>query len=336
MTDSPLLLGIPSKGRLQENCAAFFGRAGMRFVQERGARDYRGAVAGMDDVEVLFLSASEIAGQLASGAIHMGVTGEDLVRETIPRADERVLMIEPLGFGQANVVVAVPQAWIDVRGMMDVEDVAASFRQRHGRRLRVATKYVNLTRGFFSGHGVADYLIVESLGATEGAPASGAADLIVDITTTGATLAANALKVLEDGIILRSEANLVGSLSAPWGARARAGAAAVLARIAAQARAAATREVRCALAEADEPLLADLAGRFGAGAPFGPPAAGQPLTLHAPAATIYALADWLAARGAHTISVSTLDFVFEPENALMQKLEAGLGPTPAADGARAG
>src|SRR4051794_119347 len=193
MTDTPLLLGIPSKGRLQDNCSGFFGRAGMRFVQERGARDYRGAVAGMDDIEVMFLSASEIAGQLASGAIHLGVTGEDLVRETIPRADERVLLVVPLGFGHASVVVAVPQAWIDVRSMADIEDVAAGFRHRHGRRLKVGTKYVHLTRGFFSGHGVADYLVVESLGATEGAPASGAADLIVDITTTGGTLAANGL-----------------------------------------------------------------------------------------------------------------------------------------------
>src|SRR4029079_17025698 len=136
----------------------------------------------------------------ASGSIHLGVTGEDLVRETMARADERVLLVTPLGFGHAKVVFAVPQAWIDVRGMADVEDVAAGFRQRHGRRLRVATKYVTLTRSHFSRHGTADYLIGESLGATEGAPAAGAADLIVDITTTGGTLTANALKVLEDGL----------------------------------------------------------------------------------------------------------------------------------------
>jgi ATP phosphoribosyltransferase len=322
MTASPLLLGIPSKGRLQENCAAFFGRAGMRFVQERGSRDYRGAIAGMGDVEVLFLSASEIAGQLAAGAIHFGVTGEDLVRETIARADERVSLVAPLDFGHANVVVAVPQAWIDVRGMADLEDVAGGFRHRHGRRLKVATKYVTLTRSFFSRHGVSDYLIVESLGATEGAPASGAADLVVDITTTGGTLAANALKVLEDGVILRSQANLVASLAASWGDREKAGARSILARIAAETKAAAIKELRCAV-DADATLLAE-AARFSASAPFGPPQAGQPLTLHAPAEEVYALAEWLAGRGARAIAVSQPDFVFEPANALMDGLERRL------------
>ena len=115
----------------------------------------------------------------------------------------------------------MPEAWIDVDTMEDLDDVAADFRPRHGRRLTVATKYINLTRGFFAGHGIADYRIVESLGATEGAPASGAADLIVDITTTGATLKANGLKILSDGVILRSEAHLVVSLAAPWNAARR-------------------------------------------------------------------------------------------------------------------
>ena len=115
----------------------------------------------------------------------------------------------------------MPEAWIDVATMDDLDDVAADFRPRHGRRLTVATKYINLTRRFFAGHGIADYRIVESLGATEGAPATGAADLIVDITTTGATLRANGLKMLDDGVILRSEASLVASLTATWTARQR-------------------------------------------------------------------------------------------------------------------
>jgi ATP phosphoribosyltransferase len=322
--DGPLLLGIPSKGRLQENCIDFFGRAGMRFVQERGARDYRGVVAGVDDVEILFLSASEIAGQLAQGAVHLGVTGEDLVRETIARADERVALLTPLGFGEANVVVAVPQAWIDVRSMADIEDVAAGFRHRHGRRLRVATKYVTLTRAHFSHYGIADYLIVESLGATEGAPAAGAADLIVDITTTGGTLAANALKVLEDGVILRSQANLVAALSATWSPRARKGAAAILARIAAETKAQAMRELRFALPRFDASLLAEVVARFAAAAPFGLPSAGQPVTLHVPSAGAVALAEWLAGQGARAISVATLDFVFEPSNPLLDALEMRL------------
>ena len=140
-------------------------------------------------------------------------------------------MAAPLGFGRCDVVVAVPEAWIDVATMEDLDDVAAEFRPRHGRRLTVATKYVNLTRRFFAGHGIADYRIVESLGATEGAPATGAADLIVDITTTGATLRDNGLKVLDDGVILKSEAHLVTSLVATWDAGQRATLEAVLDRI---------------------------------------------------------------------------------------------------------
>ena len=133
------------------------------------------------------------------------------MRENISNADECVTLLKPLGFGRANVVVAVPRCWLDVSEVADLEAVAAVFRREHGRPIRVATKYINLARRFLSGKGLADYRIVESLGATEGTPAAGTADLIVDITTTGATLAANGLKILEDGVILRSEANLVES-----------------------------------------------------------------------------------------------------------------------------
>ena len=201
---TPLVLAVPSKGRLQENASAFFARSGLDIVKKGGAREYRGQLAGMPGVEVAFLSASEIGQQLASGAVHLGVTGEDLLREQVADADTRVAALAPLGFGQANVVVAVPQAWIDVRSMADLEDVAAAFRAKRGARMRVATKYVNLTRAFFATHGVSDYRIVESLGATEGAPAAGNAELIVDITTSGSTLAANHLRILDDGLILDS------------------------------------------------------------------------------------------------------------------------------------
>ena len=190
---APFVVAVPSKGRLQENAEAFFARAGLMLAKPGGARDYRGTISGLDNVEIAYLSASEIAANLARGAVHLGVTGEDLVRESIPDADRRVAMIDTLGFGHANVVVAVPQAWIDVRTMADLDDVASGFREQHNHRMRVATKYINLTRAFFARHGVGDYRIVESAGATEGAPAAGSAELIVDITTTGATLAANGL-----------------------------------------------------------------------------------------------------------------------------------------------
>ncbi|MCK9918737.1 ATP phosphoribosyltransferase [Microbacteriaceae bacterium K1510] len=321
---APLIIAVPAKGRLQENAEAFFARSGLNLVKPRGARDYRGAVAGLDGVEVAYLSASEITSQLAQGAVHMGVTGEDLVREQMPDADERVVLIEGLGFGFANVVVAVPQAWIDVRTMADIDDVATAFRHHHGRKMRVATKYINLTRDFFSAHGVIDYRIVESAGATEGAPAAGTAELIVDITTTGTTLAANALKIVDDGTILRSQANLVAARKAEWSAEQRDLARVILDRIAAQARAKAFREVRARFAACDGKLVEEAKQKFGVETPFGGPTSSGMLTLHCPPGQVYALTSFMRERGAEAVSVAELGYVFSKDNPLYAKLEVGL------------
>jgi ATP phosphoribosyltransferase len=321
---SALIIAVPAKGRLQENAEAFFDRAGLELVKPRGARDYRGAIARLDDVEVALLSASEITEQLAAGAVHFGITGEDLVREMIPAADEKVVLLEGLGFGHANVVVAVPEAWIDVRDMADLDDVAISFRGKHDRRLRVATKYINLTRGFFSQHGIIDYRIVESTGATEGAPAAGTAELIVDITTTGATLAANGLKVIEDGVILRSQANLVASRSAAWGKMELETARLILDRIAAQARARLFREVRTRFSPWNDALSALAKEKFGVTTPFGGPTSSELLTLHCPPDAVHALASFLREHGADTVTVAPIDYVFTRDNPLFTKLAAAL------------
>ena len=319
-----LVVAVPSKGRLQENAQAFFARAGLTLLQPRGARDYRGTIAEIDNVEIAYLSAAEITGQLATGAAHLGVTGEDLIREMIPDAAKPVVMVEKLGFGYADVVVAVPQAWIDVRTMADLDDVATAFRLRHDRKMRVATKYVNLTRAFFAEHGIIDYRIAESLGATEGAPAAGSAELIVDITTTGTTLAANALKVIEDGVILRSQANLVAARMAAWDEGERGAARAILDRIAAQAQARAFREVRAHIGAADGRLAATAQERFGATAPLGSANEAGVLTLHCPPDAIQDLANFLREQGAEVVTVAGLDYVFTRENALYARLEAGL------------
>lgn len=205
-----ITIGLPSKGRMKEDASAIFERAGMKIVAVGNDRSYRGRVEGFDDVEVAFLSASEISREIGNGTVDFGVTGEDLIREGLGDADARVEIAARLGFGHADVVVAVPEIWLDVETMADLGDVAAEFRARHGRRLAIATKYWRLTQQHFSSqHGIQLYRIVESLGATEGAPAAGQADIIVDITSTGSTLVANHLKVLSDGVILRSEACLV-------------------------------------------------------------------------------------------------------------------------------
>ena len=319
-----LVIAVPAKGRLQENAEAYFSKAGLKLVKPRGARDYRGAVDGLDGVEIAYLSASEIAQQLAQGMVHLGITGEDLIRESIPDADAKVALIEGLGFGFANVVVAVPQAWIDVRTMADLDDVATAFRLKHNRRMRIATKYLNLTRDFFSSHGITDYGIVESNGATEGAPAAGTAELIVDITTTGSTLAANALKMIDDGTMLRSQANLVAARTATWGEGERATARIVLDRVAAHARARAFKEVRTRFPGCDDKMLATAKEKFGIATPYGGPTSSGMLTLHCPPKEVHALAGFLRDHGAETVAVADLDYIFARENALFARLEAAI------------
>jgi ATP phosphoribosyltransferase len=216
MASPALVIAVPSKGRLKEQAAAMFERAGMPLRVKGHERGYRGQLEGLDDVEVEYTSAAEIVHQLKAGRVHLGITGEDLVRETLPDVDATVDFLKPLGFGHADVVVAVPDCWLDVSYMADLEDVAAQFARAHGRRLRVATKYMNLTRRFFAGKGVTGYRIVESVGATEATPATGTSELIVDITTTGTTLKANHLRVLEDGLILKSQAQLFAARAGGW------------------------------------------------------------------------------------------------------------------------
>ena len=227
MTTAPLILALPSKGRLKEQCEEWLAREGRKITTVGGGRGYSAVIDGLDGVSVQFLSAGAIAGALDDGEVHLGVTGEDLLRERGEHVGARVSLLKGLGFGMADVVVAAPQAWIDVSTMADVDEVAHDYLARTGGRLRVATKYFVLTRAFFASHGIVDYRIVASTGATEGAPAAGAAELIVDITTTGATLLANQLKILDDGVILKSQANLAASKAAQW-SKANLAAAATL------------------------------------------------------------------------------------------------------------
>jgi len=326
-TDGPLVVAVPSKGRLQETALEFFRQAGCAIRQAGSDRGYVGRMPGVDNVEVAFLSASEIAGALGSGRAHLGITGEDLIRERLPEPEGVVHMVKPLGFGHADVVVAVPQSWIDVRTMADFDDVAIAYHARHGERVRIATKYLRLTRNFFAEHGLADYRIVESAGATEGAPAGGTAEAIVDITSTGATLRANNLKILDDGVMLRSEANLVASLTAKWGAGARAAATQILEMVEAVARARGVVEMRFLHDVSDQTLLDDLASKFGARVPFpyDEDGARVALILHVPEPRVHDVVSHLYAHGKDAVTVTEPRYIFERGNPLMAALEAKLG-----------
>ncbi|NIZ61107.1 ATP phosphoribosyltransferase [Sedimentitalea sp. CY04] len=203
-----LKLGVPSKGRLMEKTFNWFEKRGVSLSRTGSDREYAGRVDGVEGVELVLLSAGEIPRELAAGRIHLGVTGTDLVHEKLPRWEQQVEQVEAMGFGQADLILAVPQCWIDVDTLDDLDAVAAAFRIRHGHRLRIATKYHRLVREFLTDGGVADYQLVDSQGATEGTVKNETAEMVADITSTGETLRANHLKILSDGPVLKSQATL--------------------------------------------------------------------------------------------------------------------------------
>lgn len=225
-------LGVPSKGRLMEKTFEWFHTRGITLHRTGSEREYAGAVAGLDGLSLILLAAGEIPRELAAGRINFGVTGMDLVQEKLPLWEQQVEPVEKLGFGHADLVIAVPRAWVDVETLDDLDAVAAAFRQNHGARLRIATKYHRLVREYLRQGGVADYALVDSQGATEGTVANETAEAIADITSSGETLRANHLKVLSDGPILRSQATLWRSRNASPSDAERAVIAALIEKVA--------------------------------------------------------------------------------------------------------
>nr|WP_259945789.1 ATP phosphoribosyltransferase [Jannaschia sp. W003] len=199
----------------------WFGQRGLTLERTGSEREYAGRVDGAE-VALVLLSAGEIPRELAAGRLHLGVTGSDLVREGVVGWAERVETVASMGFGQADLVLAVPACWTDCDTLDDLDAVAAAFRAAHGHRLRIATKYHRLVREFLREAQVADYALVDSQGATEGTVLNGTAEAIADITSTGETLRANHLKVLRDGLIHASQATLFRSRAAPWTEERRA------------------------------------------------------------------------------------------------------------------
>jgi ATP phosphoribosyltransferase len=320
-----LTLAVPSKGRLQEQVQQYFFDAGLAMAQAAGARGYRATLAGFPEIEVRLLSASEIATSLLAGDVHLGITGEDLIHEAAPFPAASIALLKPLGFGFADVVVAVPQAWIDVTTMADLDDVCAAFFQRHRRRLRIATKFVSLTRGFFASAGIWDYRIVESLGATEGAPAAGTAEAIVDITTTGATLAANGLKTLTDGTILKSQAHLAASLAMPWSEDARVTARLLLSRLAARERAKASLVLRARLGARPAPVLQKLSAELGVSVlsqPDNASAQGECAILCPRSALMGAIAVLRESGCLGAVTAEDAHYVFEPDDPLLETFDS--------------
>jgi ATP phosphoribosyltransferase len=205
-------LGIPSKGRLMQDTLDWFAGRGVRIERTGTDREYAGAIDA-DGIEIVLLPAGEIPGELARGRIALGVTGSDVVQEKVPGWAGRIAPLARLGFGQADLVLAVPKTWTDVRGLDDLDAVAEEFWRAQGFRLRIATKYHRLVRAHLKAAGVTGYQLVDSQGATEGTVANATAEAIADITSTGATLDANHLKIIGE-VIHASEATLFRSLTA--------------------------------------------------------------------------------------------------------------------------
>ena len=227
-----LKLGVPSKGRLMEKTFAWFAERGITLEQTGESREYAGRVLGLPGIDLVLLSAGEVPRELAAGRLHLGVTGSDLIHERLARPATQVAALAEMGFGHADLVIAVPAFWVDVDTLADLDAAAAAFRRRHGQRLRIATKYHRLVRDWLKAHGVADYRLVDSQGATEGTVRNETAEAIADITSSGETLRANHLKPLSDGTVHQSQAVLWQGLAAEWGPSERATLAALTARLA--------------------------------------------------------------------------------------------------------
>lgn len=314
----PLVIAVPSKGRLKEQVEAWLEDCGLALRLAGGSRGYAAGMEAFDEVQVRLASAADIASALVEGGIHLGVTGEDLLGEVGAADPPRVVQLLALGFGLADLVVAAPRSWIDVETLADVDDVARHYLARTGRRMRVATKYLVQTRAFFAAHGIADYRLVESGGATEGAPAAGAAELVVDITTTGATLAANGLKVLSDGVILRSQAQLAASLTGDWDPARLEICRRLLGVLEARARGR-------TIASLVWPETQDAAARIAIAALIAPGAATRANGALVAQADLFAAARALADARVGPVSVTHPRYVFESASPAADRLAEALG-----------
>jgi ATP phosphoribosyltransferase len=314
---APLLMAIPSKGRLKDQAEEWLADCGLSLSFASGERGYLASIEGLDDIQVRLASAADIAAALMAGDIHLGVTGEDLLREFGAAVGQKAMLLLPLGFGRADLVVASPRSWLDVETMADLDDVARLYLARTGGRLRVATKYRSQTRTFFAQHAIADYRIVDSAGATEGAPAAGASELVVDITSSGATLLANGLKPLSDGLILKSQAQLAGSLAAQWDLSQKTGARALIRILEARAKGQSHAFVvwPSAQEQAARQAIAPFAG------PGGEAETGGALV---PVSDLFAAIAALTGAAIGPVNVSRHAYVFEASSAAGDRLEAAI------------
>jgi ATP phosphoribosyltransferase len=335
-----LVLALPSKGRLQELSLNFLNGCGFDVRRVGNGREYVSTLVGLDDVDVIYFRPEEIPDRVEQGDAHAGLTGEDLYREYGEGEPASTLLMPKLGFGGARLVVGVPQSWVDVSSMSDLDEAAMMFHQKHGRSLRVATKFLRLTRAFFSEWGIVEYSLVESSGATEGAPAAGVADFIVDLTSTGTTMAENHLKEIAGGTVLDTQACLIASLhGALWSNRAMGALEHMVEQIEARIRATSQLVLRFSLPSGTAATVKrQLTEKFGCvlisgqGNAAAAPRDGQSFVhAYCKRARLYAVVKFLKASGAAGIVVDRGEFIFEESSpafdGFRRVLKRGAGAT---------
>ena len=320
-----LLLALPSKGRLHEQMNKFFDQSGLKLGRSGGKRTYSGFIEGINEIEILYLSASEISNELLKGNIHMGITGIDLIEESKTSASKEVVLLSKLGFGKANVVIAVPNSWIDVENIKDLSEVASEFRSYNNRRMRVATKFTNITRNFFSKNGISNYRLVDSAGATEGSPAAGTSEIIVDITETGQTIEANSLKILKDGIMLESQSCIFSTVGDIWNEVDLKSAEKFLRIISARSEALNKAELFFDFTENYEELEINLYRKFKAIFVKGSPILGEGVSLIVPLSELTSCSLYLTNLGYGPIRTTQPNFIYNKDsiswNILKQSLK---------------
>jgi len=340
------VLALPSKGRLQEQCISFLSGCGFDVRRVGNGREYVARMVGVDDVNVIFLRPEEIPSRVEQGDANAGMTGEDLYREYGEGSPTSALVMPKLGFGGARLVVAIPQSWVDVASMNDLDEAAMLFHQRHGRSLRVATKFTRLTRAFFANSGITEYSLVESSGATEGAPASGVADFVVDLTSTGTTLAENHLKEISGGTVLQTEVCLIASLrNAQWGPKAVAAFEHLVEQIEARLRAISQLVLRFSLPSETAFLRkGQLVQEYGCvmsssdGIDSTPDDGRSFVVTYCQRAKLYSVVKFLKASGAAGIIVDRGEFIFEESSPAFESFKQALKghQTAATSGTAAG
>lgn len=342
-----LVVALPSKGRLQEQCVNFLSGCGFDVRRVGNGREYVSRLVGVDDVEIIYLRPEEIPSRVEQGDAHAGITGEDLYREYGEGPPASMLLMPKLGFGGARLVVALPQSWVDVSTMNDLDEAAMLFHQRHGRSLRIATKFTRLTRAFFAEHGIVEYSLVESSGATEGAPAAGVADFVVDLTSTGTTLAENHLKEIAGGTVLQTEACLIASQrGALWSEQAVGALEHLVEQIEARIRAMSQLVLRFSIpAKAASKAKQRLGEKYGCALSSWNEAADSAdgarcfVVAYCPRAKLYSVVKFLKSSGAAGIIVDRGEFIFEGSSPAFETFkqvlkEPGAGPRSSAAAGR--